>query len=46
MTPDAFVAGAQDIAVEQRKVRAEFVFMMGGELLTKFSKSDDEDKRI
>ena len=29
---DAFAAEAQEIAVEQRKVRAEFVFMLGGEL--------------
>jgi hypothetical protein len=32
MTPEAFASAAQDIAAEQRKVRAEFVFMMGGEI--------------
>ncbi len=32
MTADAYTAAAQDIAAEQRKVRAEFVFMMGGEV--------------
>ena len=32
MPPDEFMAAAQDIGVEQRKVRAEFVFMMGGEI--------------
>ncbi|MEP6494599.1 MAG: hypothetical protein ABJF01_18080 [bacterium] len=29
---DAFTTAAQELAAEQRKVRAEFVFMMGGEL--------------
>ena len=32
MATDAFAAESQDLAGEQRKVRAEFVFMMGGEL--------------
>jgi hypothetical protein len=32
MTADAFSSESQDIAAEQRKVRAEFVFMMGGEV--------------
>jgi hypothetical protein len=32
MAPDAYATAALDIAAEQRKVRAEFVFMMGGEL--------------
>ena len=32
MTAQAFADAASDIAVEQRRVRAEFVFMMGGEL--------------
>jgi hypothetical protein len=32
MTADAFSSESQDIAAEQRKVRAEFVFMMGGEI--------------
>ena len=32
MTAQAFADEASDIAVEQRRVRAEFVFMMGGEL--------------
>jgi hypothetical protein len=32
MTPEAFGEEAQNIASEQRRVRAEFVFMMGGEL--------------
>jgi hypothetical protein len=32
MTAEAYSAEAQDIGGEQRKVRAEFVFMMGGEL--------------
>lgn len=32
MTSEAFTAEAADISVEQRRVRAEFVFMMGGEL--------------
>lgn len=32
MSPDAYAAAALDLAGEQRKVRAEFVFMMGGEL--------------
>jgi hypothetical protein len=32
MTTDAYTTESQDLAGEQRKVRAEFVFMMGGEL--------------
>jgi hypothetical protein len=32
MTADAYATAALDLAAEQRKVRAEFVFMMGGEL--------------
>jgi hypothetical protein len=32
MAADAYTSAAQEIAAEQRKVRAEFVFMMGGEL--------------
>lgn len=32
ITAQAFADEAADIAVEQRRVRAEFVFMMGGEL--------------
>ena len=32
MTADAFTDGALTIAAEQRTVRAEFVFMMGGEI--------------
>ena len=32
LTAQAFADEASDIAVEQRRVRAEFVFMMGGEL--------------
>ncbi|HEY4218645.1 MAG TPA: DUF4175 family protein [Gemmatimonadaceae bacterium] len=32
MSADAISSEAQDIAAEQRKVRAEFVFMMGGEV--------------
>ncbi|HTE44153.1 MAG TPA: hypothetical protein VK636_02825 [Gemmatimonadaceae bacterium] len=32
MSADAFSTAAQELAAEQRKVRAEFVFMMGGEL--------------
>jgi len=32
MADDAYANAAQEIAAEQRKVRAEFVFMMGGEL--------------
>ena len=32
MTPDAVAEEARNIAAEQRRVRAEFVFMMGGEL--------------
>ena len=32
MSTDAFREGALDIAAEQRQVRAEFVFMLGGEL--------------
>ena len=32
MTAQAFANEASDIGVEQRRVRAEFVFMMGGEL--------------
>jgi hypothetical protein len=32
MADDAYTNAAQEIAAEQRKVRAEFVFMMGGEL--------------
>jgi hypothetical protein len=32
LTPEDFTDQAQTIAVEQRRVRAEFVFMMGGEL--------------
>src|SRR5262249_47359362 len=32
MSPEEFATSAAEIAAEQRKVRAEFVFMMGGEL--------------
>jgi hypothetical protein len=32
LSSDAFVDQAQNLAAEQRRVRAEFVFMMGGEL--------------
>lgn len=32
MSADAYATESQDIGGEQRKVRAEFVFMMGGEL--------------
>jgi hypothetical protein len=32
MTAESYTGSAQEIAAEQRKVRAEFVFMMGGEL--------------
>ena len=32
MAADAYGADALDLAVEQRRVRAEFVFMMGGEM--------------
>ena len=32
MTVDSFAAAAAEIAAEQRRVRAEFVFMMGGEV--------------
>jgi hypothetical protein len=32
MASDAYATASQEIAAEQRKVRAEFVFMMGGEL--------------
>ncbi len=32
MSRDSISAASQELAVEQRKVRAEFVFMMGGEL--------------
>jgi hypothetical protein len=32
LTPDARLAEAQGLAVEQRMVRAEFVFLMGGEV--------------
>ncbi len=32
MAVDAFADAAAEIAVEQRRVRAEFVFMMGGEM--------------
>lgn len=32
LSQDSLVYGAAEIAAEQRKVRAEFVFMMGGEL--------------
>ncbi|MEI6741261.1 MAG: hypothetical protein WCK74_13210, partial [Gemmatimonadaceae bacterium] len=31
LTPEAVASEAQQLAVEQRRVRAEFVFMMGGE---------------
>jgi hypothetical protein len=33
IAPDSFAAEARDLAAEQRKVRAEFVFMLGGELV-------------
>ena len=33
MPADSVLAASMELAVEQRKVRAEFVFMMGGELL-------------
>lgn len=32
LSPEAFSEQAAEIAIEQRRVRAEFVFMMGGEL--------------
>ncbi len=32
MPPDSLTRASQELAAEQRKVRAEFVFMMGGEL--------------
>lgn len=32
MAADVFADAAQDIAAEQRRVRAEFIFMMGGEM--------------
>lgn len=32
MTDSAFATAARDLALEQRRVRAEFVFMMGGEM--------------
>ncbi len=32
MSADSFASGAAEIAMEQRRVRAEFVFMMGGEM--------------
>lgn len=32
MSPEEFATSSAEIAAEQRKVRAEFVFMMGGEL--------------
>lgn len=32
MSPEALSAGAHEVAAEQRRVRAEFLFMMGGEL--------------
>lgn len=32
ISPEAFAEQASEIAMEQRRVRAEFVFMMGGEL--------------
>lgn len=32
LSPDALSAGAREVAAEQRRVRAEFLFMMGGEL--------------
>ncbi|BCS33358.1 hypothetical protein TBR22_A25850 [Luteitalea sp. TBR-22] len=32
MTPDAYRAEAQALAIAQRRVRAEFVFMLGGEV--------------
>ncbi|HYW32948.1 MAG TPA: DUF4175 family protein [Gemmatimonas sp.] len=32
ISPEAFLEEARNLAIEQRRVRAEFVFMMGGEL--------------
>ena len=41
MTSEAFTSEASDVAVEQRRVRAEFVFMMGGELADEPLPEDD-----
>lgn len=38
---ETFAAEAQDIGVEQRRVRAEFVFMMGGELADEPAPEED-----
>jgi hypothetical protein len=32
MSAEAYLRGSQDISAEQRRVRAEFVFLMGGEM--------------
>lgn len=41
LSAEAFLNEANDIAVEQRRVRAEFVFMMGGELSDEPLPDDD-----
>ncbi|MEJ7811702.1 MAG: DUF4175 family protein [Gemmatimonadaceae bacterium] len=43
LTAAAFTAEAQELAAEQRKVRAEFVFMMGGELADDGSEAGSTD---
>jgi hypothetical protein len=40
LDPETLVRQAENIAVEQRRVRAEFVFMMGGELAEDVSGGD------
>lgn len=41
MQPDSFAGAAAEIAMEQRRVRAEFVFMMGGEMEDAPAATDD-----
>jgi hypothetical protein len=43
LSRDSLEYGAQELAVEQRKVRAEFVFMMGGELADENDHTGDLD---
>ncbi len=43
MSRDSIARAAQSLAVEQRKVRAEFVFMMGGELADEHGHEGDLD---
>lgn len=40
LAPDAYRQEAQDLAVQQRRVRAEFVFMMGGEVVDEVEEAE------